>query len=631
MHATQCCRVVLTALALVAVAGTARADTAVIQPSSQDAYVMQDFPNRPRGSGLLNTRFHVRTSTPNPRIRRGLVQFDLSSIPQYSTVNLATLDLYQDSSPVPAHTNEVYRITDFWLQSSVKWNTQPTIQALATDSTTVGPVRQFYSWVVTADVQAWLNAPGTNHGWMVKDADETGSNDIISYVSLEESSVHDVGKRPRLTVDFTAPPCITDDDCADTNPCTVNERCPTGFCVVDPADCNDNDACTDDICDPDQGCLHPVGECNDGFSCTIDTCDSQIGCVNTAVPAVCEHEGCQEGTCVADPDDPTLDPVTGCLVTAVHADGSACNADVNACTDDVCAAGECTHPNSAPGTSCPSDGNVCTDDVCDGAGVCGVNNTAPCEDGDLCTQNDQCANGLCVPGALVVCTALGQCYDVGTCDPQTGVCSNPPKASGGGCNDANACTHDDECDGAGGCAGSATPQLGCRKPLVAGKAFLQLRNKTPDKRDALAWRWVKGQATSIADFGDPLTSGASDYTLCVFDGSPDPQPRLAVTAPAGGTCGTKPCWKMTRTGYKYKNRLFGDGALSIVERPGADSKAKVIIRGKGTSLGMPPLPPTFPVTVQLKRDDDANLCWEETYSTAEKNSSDRFKAFGDGP
>src|SRR5258707_1338526 len=41
---------------------------------------------------------------------------------------------------------------------------------------------------------------------------------------------------------------------------------------------------------------------------------------------------------------------------------------------------------------------------------------------------------------LVVCTALDQCHDVGTCNASTGACSNPAKPNGTTCSDGNACT-----------------------------------------------------------------------------------------------------------------------------------------------------------------------------------------------
>jgi hypothetical protein len=45
--------------------------------------------------------------------------------------------------------------------------------------------------------------------------------------------------------------------------------------------------------------------------------------------------------------------------------------------------------------------------------------------------------------AGVTCTAVDQCHSAGTCNPATGVCSNPSKANGTSCNDGNACTQTD--------------------------------------------------------------------------------------------------------------------------------------------------------------------------------------------
>jgi len=61
------------------------------------------------------------------------------------------------------------------------------------------------------------------------------------------------------------------------------------------------------------------------------------------------------------------------------------------------------------------------------------------------------------PCENVVCTALDQCHDTGTCDPLTGQCSNPAKPEGTPCGDNNPCTTNDACDGAGLCVGGPAP------------------------------------------------------------------------------------------------------------------------------------------------------------------------------
>jgi GH25 family lysozyme M1 (1,4-beta-N-acetylmuramidase)/predicted alpha/beta superfamily hydrolase len=45
----------------------------------------------------------------------------------------------------------------------------------------------------------------------------------------------------------------------------------------------------------------------------------------------------------------------------------------------------------------------------------------------------------------VICTALDQCHDAGTCNPATGACSNPAKPDGVACNDGNPNTSGEVC------------------------------------------------------------------------------------------------------------------------------------------------------------------------------------------
>ncbi len=422
----------------------ARAATVVLQPSNQDAFVQQDKPNRIASGKLQNQRIRVQSSLLSiPRLRHGLVQFDLSAIPTGATIESAILALHEANNADNPRLHGAFRITAGWLQSTVKWNNQPAALATATDTVAVGSGRGTRLLDVTADVQTFVDAPALNHGWLVKDTDEvvptTAGIAEVTYNARAEDHIPDLPNRPQLTVTFDAPPCDTDADCADGNACTMNEHCQDGFCAVTPVVCDDGNLCTDDICDPTVGCLYPLGECDDGFDCTTDTCNPQTGaCAHTPVNAVCAGQ-CGTGTCVADPDRSDIDSTTGCLVSGTAPAGTPCNAD----------------------------GNPCTDDVCDASGHCGVPNTAPCSDGNACTTGDHCAAGQCTSGTPTVCTALDQCHDAGTCNPLTGVCPNPPKSPGALCDDGDACTQTDQCNGLGTCVGSnfvvCTPLDACHQ------------------------------------------------------------------------------------------------------------------------------------------------------------------------
>lgn len=92
------------------------------------------------------------------------------------------------------------------------------------------------------------------------------------------------------------------------------------------------------------------------------------------------------------------------------------------------------------------------DPTCNGQGCLPLN--APCDPLVPCCGNGVCTNGVCTDlCAGVTCTASDSCHDAGTCNPQTGICSNPVKADGASCSDGNSCTQGDVCT-AGVCGGT---------------------------------------------------------------------------------------------------------------------------------------------------------------------------------
>jgi hypothetical protein len=95
-------------------------------------------------------------------------------------------------------------------------------------------------------------------------------------------------------VPVNVPCCNTNEDCADTDACTVNERCVNNACVSDPRDCSDDNVCTIDSCNNSGGgfvCQHP--DCHDVIDAT---------CAPTCVRAECGNGVVEPGeTC--DPPD----------------------------------------------------------------------------------------------------------------------------------------------------------------------------------------------------------------------------------------------------------------------------------------------------------------------------------------
>src|SRR5207244_7977927 len=115
------------------------------------------------------------------------------------------------------------------------------------------------------------------------------------------------------------------------------------------------------------GLVEAAEECDDGNTTDGDGCDSN-----------CTFTGCGNG-----------------IVTA----GETCD-DGNTLDGDCCSS---ACQIASPGAPCTNDGNACPDDVWDADAHCTPPaNTAPCDDGDACTENDVCAAGEC-HGSAVTC------------------------------------------------------------------------------------------------------------------------------------------------------------------------------------------------------------------------------------
>ncbi len=174
-----------------------------------------------------------------------------------------------------------------------------------------------------------------------------------------------------------------------------------------------------------------------------------------------------------------------------------------------------------------------------------------------------------------------------------------------------------------------TPLAGCRKPLASGKSSLMLRDLTPDTRDLLAWKWLKGDATDVAAFGDPTTT--TGYAICVYDETGGvPTLVQAITIDAGGLCGGQACWKPRTHGFRYANKAgTPNGVVAILLNDGVPGTAHISVKATGLNLDLPPLPLQQDVAVTLQLVNDLGECWDADYSTAQRNEIGNFKAKSD--
>jgi uncharacterized repeat protein (TIGR01451 family) len=171
--------------------------------------------------------------------RRGLLKFDLSSIPAGSTINSATLTLNVSKVPggAPAEDVVVHLAQMDWgegTSDSSQGGTGPGegdgIQATTGDATwkytffntqtwnnlggdysastsatktVTGPGS--YQWTsagLTADVQRWLDTPAANDGWLLTGLE--GTNKTARQFDSRQNST--LANRPALSIDFTPPP-----------------------------------------------------------------------------------------------------------------------------------------------------------------------------------------------------------------------------------------------------------------------------------------------------------------------------------------------------------------------------------------------------------------------------------------
>ncbi|NOK23962.1 hypothetical protein HMI50_44070, partial [Corallococcus carmarthensis] len=211
--------------------------------------------------------------------------------------------------------------------------------------------------------------------------------------------------------------------------------------------------------------------------------------------------------------------------------GFSCN-DSNACTgNDVCdSTGTCAGAPvacEAPPGQCYQSAGSCSDGSCSYAYKAAG---AACDDGDACTLSETCNGSGGCAGTPVSCTTPpGQCYQAaGTCS--NGTCEYALKAAGTACDDGNASTLGDVCSSTGTCAGTACntpPNTQCYNPT--GTESNGTCSYTPK---AAGTACNDGNATTRADVCN--SSGTCAGTAC--NTPPDAQCYNPIGTDSNGTC-----------------------------------------------------------------------------------------------
>jgi Disintegrin len=447
----------------------------------------------------------------------------------------------------------------------------------------------------------------------------------------------------------TAGACC-DADCQ-FEPASTVCRAALDSCDIDETCSGLSASCPADVYEPD------ASACSDGEACNgVDQCLSGVCTSGGSLP---DGTACDDGeACTA--GDSCVGGV--CASGATLLDGSACD-DGNPCrSGQTCASGVCGHGTAAPnGTLCDDDDNDCTGVGTCKSGACkfgAIADGTPCDDGESCTAGAVCLAAECLGVGVLpdatACQTGASCTSAGSCT--SGVCtgtaaepdgtecddgnacsladecfagecvSSKPAADGATCDDDESCTSNDACMG-GECRGDVSPQL-CRVPIAAGKAQITVKDKPAGRKDKLIWKWSKGEATAFSEWGNPDVD--TDYALCVYQPGLT-HPLLSLTAPAGGTCGTRPCWDANASNGKiaYKDRdLTPDGVQTIkLSSSTTPGRAKAIFKAKGVLLALPSPPFNAELRVELRNSTSA-LCWGADHPTVLKDEVGQHKAKG---
>jgi hypothetical protein len=124
--------------------------------------------------------------------KRGLIWFNLSSIPDNAYIDYAILSLYTiNSTGDPIDIHRV--INDSWDETTVAFKDGIVFEN-SNSTSSIPIVNNFINWTITGDVQYYYNNPTQNFGWILKYYSEDSSDQMSNFSSkqVSDSSLHPV-------------------------------------------------------------------------------------------------------------------------------------------------------------------------------------------------------------------------------------------------------------------------------------------------------------------------------------------------------------------------------------------------------------------------------------------------------
>lgn len=206
---------------------SASAEVAALESARDNTLIETTDGALSNGAGPV---FHVgRTGQKEGGLRRGVVGFDLSPLPEGAIVSSATVTLHLSASPGSGSTTiGLHRALADWGEGSSEttggtgapsqpgdatwlhtfyptdtWSLEggdfePTASAAALVGDTPGELPEWSSDALRDDVQQWLDDPASDFGWVLV-GDETVPSTVRRFDSREHA---EQAQRPLLTVEF---------------------------------------------------------------------------------------------------------------------------------------------------------------------------------------------------------------------------------------------------------------------------------------------------------------------------------------------------------------------------------------------------------------------------------------------
>lgn len=152
-------------------------------------------------------------------VYRGLIKFDLSSIPSNATVSAATLSLYYYAgTDGVANTIKLYRQLKDWSEyyacwtyykNATAWTTEGGFDSNDCEQSEIGSTGEIsdvnYGWknisLTASKVQEWISGTLTNNGLLLKATDESTDYCVKQFYSSDYTT--DTSLRPKLSVTYT--------------------------------------------------------------------------------------------------------------------------------------------------------------------------------------------------------------------------------------------------------------------------------------------------------------------------------------------------------------------------------------------------------------------------------------------